>query len=336
MGLRMKQTTRKEAEMKPLKSKIAVVAGATRGAGRGIACMLGEAGATVYCSGRSTREHPTTTGFYAGRPETVDETAEMVTRYGGVGIPVCTDHLVAEQVEALIARVRNEQGRLDILVNDISEGEAHEWKPFWKLSLDKGFRMLRNGLHSHIITCRYAAPLMITGRLASSPGLIVEIGDGDTLDYRSTLFYDLVKISVTRFAYAMAEELYKHGVAAVAVTPGYMRTEAILDHFGVTEANWRDGAKKDPNFIASETPFFVGRAIAALAADPQVLEKSGGLYGSWRLAKEYGFTDIDGAKPDLGRHFDFEKHFKASSKTGLRWTMSRPVEAQGEGQLCKE
>src|SRR5712691_6206651 len=331
MGL-MKQTTRKEAEMKPLKSKIAVVAGATRGAGRGIACMLGEAGATVYCSGRSTREHPTTTGFYAGRPETVDETAEMVTQYGGVGIPVCTDHLVAEQVEALIARVRSEEGRLDILVNDISEGETHEWKPFWKVSLDKGFRMLRNGLHSHIITCRYAAPLMIA-RGRGSPGLIVEIGDGDTLDYRSTLFYDLIKISVTRFAYAMAEELYKYGVAAVAVTPGYMRSEAMLDHFGVTEANWRDGAKKDPHFIASETPFFVGRAIAALAADPQVLEKSGGLYGSWVLAREYGFTDIDGAQPDLGRHFDFEKHFKVSSKTGLRWTMSRPVEAQGEGQL---
>ena len=329
MALRMK-TRRKKEEMKPLEGKIAVVAGATRGAGRGIACMLGEAGATVYCSGRSTREYPTATGFYAGRPETVDETAEMVTRHGGAGIPVRTDHLAAEQVEALIARVRNEEGRLDILVNDISEGEAHEWKPFWKLSLDKGFRMLRNGLHSHIITCRYAAPLMITRRLAS-PGLIVEIGDGNTLDYRSTLFYDLVKISVTRFAYAMAEELYKLNVAALAVTPGYMRTEAMLDHFGVTEANWRDGAKKDPNFIASETPFFVGRAIAALAADPQVLEKSGGLYGSWTLAREYGFTDIDGAQPDLGRHFDFQKHFKVSSKTRLRWTMSRQLEAQAEG-----
>ncbi len=256
----------------------------------------------------------------------------MVTQYGGVGIPVRTDHLVAEQVEALIARVRSEEGRLDILVNDISEGETHEWRPFWKVSLDKGFRMLRNGLHSHIITCRYAAPLMIARR-HGLPGLIVEIGDGDTLDYRSTLFYDLIKISVTRFAYAMAEELYKHGVAAVAVTPGYMRTEAILDQFGVTEENWRDGAKKDPHFIASETPFFVGRAIAALAADPQVLEKSGGLYGSWRLAREYGFTDMDGAQPDLGRHFDFEKHFKVSSKTGLRWTMSRPARGAGGGQL---
>src|SRR5258708_5837039 len=167
-----------------LKGKVALVAGATRGAGRGIACMLGEAGGTVYCSGRGTREHPTAIGYYAGRPETIDETAEMVTRCGGVGIPVRTDHLVPEQVEALIARVRKEQGRLDVLVNDISEGEEHEWKPFWKVDLDKGFRMLRNALHSHIITAQYAAPLMIE----RGGGLIVEIGDGDTLDYRATIF----------------------------------------------------------------------------------------------------------------------------------------------------
>lgn len=157
---------------------------------------------------------------------------------------------------------------------------------------------------------------------AGRGGLIVEVGDGDTLDYRGTLFYDLVKISVSRFAYAMAEELHKHRVAAVAITPGFMRTEQILDHFGVTEAHWRDGAKKDPNFIASETPFFVGRAIAALAADPQVLEKSGGLYSSWGLAREYGFTDVDGSRPDFGRYFDFEEHFKALSKIPP-WTMSR-------------
>src|SRR5262249_26542097 len=153
-------------------------------------------------------------------------------------------------------------------------GEAHEWKPFWKLDMEKGFRMLRNALHSHILTSRYAAPLMVKQR----SGLIVEVGDGDTLDYRANLFYDLIKVSVTRLAYGMAEELHKHHVAAVAVTPGFMRTESILDHFGVTEANWRDGAKKDRYFAYSETPFFVGRAIAALAADPKVLEKSGGLY----------------------------------------------------------
>ena len=261
--------------MQPLKGKVALVAGATRGAGRGIACMLGEAGAIVYCSGRSTRAHPSTTGFYAGRPETIDETAEMVTRYGGVGIPVRTDHLVPEQVEALVARVRDEQGRLDVLVNDMSEGEYHEWKPFWKVSVEKGFRMLHNGLHSHIITCRYAAGLMVE----QGSGLIVEIGDGDTLNYRQTLFYDLVKMSVSRLAYALAEELYKHGVAAVAVTPGFMRTEAILESFGVTEANWRHAAENNPKaksygFIDSETPCFVGRAIAALAADPRVDRKA--------------------------------------------------------------
>jgi NAD(P)-dependent dehydrogenase (short-subunit alcohol dehydrogenase family) len=312
----------------PLKRKVAVVAGATRGAGRGIACMLGEAGATVYCSGRSTRQHPTTAGYYAGRPETIDETAEMVTRYGGVGIPVKTDHLAPGQVEALFARVHNEQGRLDILVNDISEGEEHEWKPFWKLDVEKGFRMLRNALDTHIITCRYGVPLMVKQR----EGLVVEIGDGDTLDYRATLFYDLVKISVSRLAFDMAEELHPHGVAAVAISPGFMRTEAMLDHFGVTEANWREGAKKDPNFLHSESPFFVGRAVAALAADPDVLRKSGGLYGSWTLAREYGFTDMDGSQPNLGEHFDFEKYYRKSAKTGLRWSLSHwPAKRRGAG-----
>jgi NAD(P)-dependent dehydrogenase (short-subunit alcohol dehydrogenase family) len=300
---------------KPLGGQVAVVAGATRGAGRGIASMLGEAGATVYCTGRSTRDHPPAAGTYAGRPETIDETAEMVTARGGAGIAVRVDHLVPGQVEALFARVRAEQGRLDVLVNDISEGEIHDWKPFWELSLDKGFRALRQGVHSHIITSRYAAPLMIErGR-----GLIVEVGDGDTLGYRQTLFFDLVKITVSRLAYAMAEELAPHGVAALAISPGFMRTEMMLEHFGVTEANWRDGVKKDPNFIASETPCFVGRAVAALAADSVVQKKSGGLYSSWGLAKEYGFTDLDGSRPDMGAQLDFEAYFTQAAKTPFRW-----------------
>ena len=304
----------------PLSGQVAVVAGATRGAGRGIACMLGEAGATVYCTGRSTRDQPPMTGTYAGRPETIDETAEMVTARGGTGIAVRVDHLVPEQVQSLFARVRADQGRLDVLVNDISEGEIHDWKPFWELSLDKGFRALRQGLHSHLITSHYAAPLMIERR----HGLIVEVGDGDTLGYRQTLFFDLVKVTVSRIAYAMAEELAPHDVAALAISPGFLRSEMMLEHFGVTEANWRDGAKKDPNFIESETPFFVGRAVAALAADPKVLEKSGGLYGSWNLATEYGFTDVDGSQPDLGRKFNFEAFFRQAAKTPFQWRIVRP------------
>ena len=281
---------------KTLEGKVAVVAGATRGAGRGIACALGEAGATVYCTGRSTRGRPNMTGYFAGRPESIEETAEMVSARGGEGIAVRTDHLVPEEVEALFARIGRERGRLDVLVNDISEGEVHDWKPFWKVSLEKGFRALRQGVHTHVITAHYATPLMIE----RGAGLIVEIGDGDRLYYRGTLFYDLIKTSVTRFAWAMAKELRPHGVAALTVTPGFMRTEVVLDSFGVTEANWRDGAKKDASFLHSETPLFVGRAIAALAADTNVLQRTGGLYSSWGLAHEYGFTDADGSQPDLG------------------------------------
>ncbi len=318
--------------MKQLKGRVAMVAGATRGAGRGIAVMLGEAGATVYCSGRSVRGQPNMTGYFAGRPENIDETAEMVTARGGLGIPVQTDHLIEEQVEALVARIRKEQGRLDLLVNDISEGDVHEMQPFWKLSLDKAFRMFRNGVHSHIITCRHAVPLMIE-RKRSSPGLIVEIGDGDTLGYRGHLFYDLIKVTVSRLAYAMAEELFKHKVAAVAVTPGYMRTETMLEGFGVTEANWRDGAKKDPNFLASETPFFVGRAVAALAADPKVMDKSGGLFASWTLSDEYGFTDLDGSQPHLGRHLEKAGlSLLGPSKTGFSWAITKEPAAAAARQ----
>jgi NAD(P)-dependent dehydrogenase (short-subunit alcohol dehydrogenase family) len=317
--------------MKSLKGKVAVVAGATRGAGRGIACMLGEAGATVYCTGRSTREEPNMSGRFAGRPETIDETAEMVAARGGVGIPVRTDHLDEGQVESLFARVREEQGRLDVLVNDISEGEEHEWKPFWKLSLDKGLRALHQGIYTHIITTRHAAPLMVERKR----GLVVEIGDGDALYYRGNLFYDLVKINVSRLAYAWAEELHPHGVAALAVTPGFMRTEMVLEHFGATEENWRVVAEKDARargfgLAGSETPFFVGRAVAALAADPEVLGKSGGLYSSWGLSEEYGFTDVDGARPYWWRYFadNFPHMVNSAPHTGFRWTLSRIPEAE--------
>ena len=260
--------------------------------------MLGAAGATVYCTGRSVRGgHPAT----AGRTETIEETAAMVTADGGRGIAVRTDHTVESEVERLLKRVRAEQGRLDVLVNDVWGGDAlTEWgSPFWELSTAKGLEMLGRAVHSHIITSRRGAPLMIE----HNAGLIVEVTDGDTLGYRGNLFYDLAKNAVIRLAYAMAADLHAHRVTAVAITPGFLRSEAVLDVFGVTEANWRDAIETDPYFAESETPCFVGRAVAALAADPHVSNKNGGLFSSWALAKEYGFTDLDGRQPDWGTFF---------------------------------
>ena len=312
--------------MKSLGGRVAVVAGATRGAGRGIACMLGEAGATVYCTGRNSRERPNTEPPFAGRPETLEETAEMVSARGGVGVPARCDHLEEGQVEALFERVWKEQGRLDVLVNDISEGEMHEWKPFWKLSLEKGLAGLRRGVHTHVITTRHAAPLMVKQKR----GLVVGVGDGEGLYYRGNLFYDLVKTNVARLAYAWAEELRPHGVASVYVTPGFMRTETVLEHFGATEGNWREVAEKSRKargmgLAGSETPFFVGRAVAALAADPNVLEKSGGLYSSWGLAEEYGFDDLDGTRPHWWRYCSehFPQITNARPKTGFGWKVEK-------------
>lgn len=283
--------------MQPLKGKIAVVTGATRGAGRGIACMLGEAGATVYCTGRSVRGKPAT----GNRPETIEETAEMVSDRKGVGIPVQVDHTVEEQVKAFFERVKTEQGRLDILVNDIWGGDQlTEWgKPFWEQPLQNGLLMQQRAVHTHIITSYYAVPLMIDRR----QGLIIEITDGDNLEYRGSFFYDLAKISAIRLAFGMAEELRPYNITAIALTPGFLRSEAMLDHFGVTEANWQDAVKKDPHFISSETPFYVGRAVAALASDPNVSKKSGIVLSSWQLAQEYGFIDVDGRQPNWGKYF---------------------------------
>ena len=281
----------------PLLNQVAVVAGATRGAGRGIARMLGAAGATVYCTGRSVRGRPAT----AGRPETIDETAELVTAAGGRGIAVRTDHTVEAEVERLFARVRADEGRLDVLVNDVWGGDAlTEWgKPFWELSTPQGLQLLERAVHSHLVTSRHGVPLMVE----RNAGLVVEVTDGDTLGYRGNLFYDLAKNAVIRLAYAMAADLHAHGVTALTLTPGMLRSEAVLDHFGVAEANWRDAVADDPYFAESETPCYVGRAVAALAADPEVGARSGGLFSSWGLAKEYGFTDVDGRRPDWGTFF---------------------------------
>ncbi len=283
--------------VQPLKGKVPVVAGATRGAGRGIACMLGEAGATVYCTGRSIRGQSTD----PTRPESIEETSEMVTGYGGVGIPVQVDHLDEAQVKTLFEQVQAEQGKLDILVNDIWGGDALTvWgKPLWEQDVQQGLKMLRTALDTHIITSRYAIPLL----LKQNSGLIIEITDGDTLDYRGNFFYDIAKTTVIRLAVALAEELRPHGITALALTPGFLRSEAMLAHFGVTEANWRDGAQKDPHFIASETPCFVGRAVAALAADANIFEKTGRAFSSWGLSDEYGYTDINGEHPHWGRYF---------------------------------
>ncbi len=296
-----------------LRRRIALVAGATRGLGRGVALALGEAGATVYCTGRSTRANrrpksrskKASPFDHARRPETIEETAEMVTARGGTGIAVVVDHTDAKKVEELVERIRKEQGKLHIVVNDISELTPADFgKTFWQLNLENGFANLRNVVHSHIITSHYAAPLLIeTAKDTASPGLIVEIGDGDSYTYRGHLFYDLVKTTVIRLAFAMARELRRKNVAAVALTPGFLRSEAMLEHFGVTEANWQEATKKDPDYGNSETPLFAGRAIAALAADANLMKKSGRVFSSWNLSDEYAFSDADGRRPHWGRHF---------------------------------
>ncbi|MFB9719463.1 SDR family oxidoreductase [Planobispora longispora] len=279
-----------------LKGKVALVAGATRGTGRAIAVELGAAGATVYCTGRSTREGRSE----MDRPETIEETAERVTEAGGEGIAVRVDHLDPEQVRTLVERIDHEHGRLDVLVNDIWGGDhLTAWNtPVWKHPLDDGLRMLRLGIDTHLITSHHALPL-----LTREPGgLLVEITDG-TLEYnagnyRLCAFFDLVKVAVNRLGFSMAHELRPHGCTAVSLTPGWLRSESMLEGFGVTEENWRDAIAKQPDFVISESPAFTGRAVAALAADPERDRWSGQSLSSGQLAKEYGFTDVDGSRPD--------------------------------------
>ena len=288
--------------------KVALVAGATRGAGRGIACMLGEAGATVYCTGRSVAGRPPSSGAYAGRPETIEETAEMVSARGGVGVAVAVEHGADDQVKALADRIAREAGRLDILVLDFwgDDTPVPFGTPFWEIPAERGRLTIDRTLWPHVLTLQALTPLMLSGRTAATrpPGLVVEVADGPALYYRTSLFFDLAATLRVRLAYAVAEELAPHGITALAVTPGYLRSESTLDRMGVTESNWRDAAERDRNFLESETPFFLGRGVAALAANPDSLRLAGGLYGSWALARMYGITDIDGATPDFGRHME--------------------------------
>ena len=299
-----------------LNGKVALVAGATRGAGRGIAVALGEAGATVYCSGRTTRERRSE----YDRPETIEETAELVTAAGGEGIAVAVDHLEPGEVEALVRRIDDERGRLDVLVNDIWGGEGlFEWDtPVWEHDLQNGLRMLRLAIDTHLITSHFALPLLIR----EPGGLVVEMTDGTAeyngANYRNPAFYDLAKTADIRLAFAQSQELAPHGCTAVALTPGWLRSEMMLEVMGVTEENWREG--RNPHFAAiSESPRFVGRAVAALAADPDLARRNGGSFSSGGLAREYGFTDLDGSQPDCWRYLvEVQDAGKPPDPTGYR------------------
>jgi len=296
---------------------VALVAGGTRGAGRGIAVELGAAGATVYVTGRTTRGGQSE---YA-RPETIEETAELVDAAGGRGIAVRVDHLEHVEVRALVARIEREAGRLDVLVNDIWGGEKlARWNvPVWEHSLEDGLRLLRLAVETHIVTSHYALPLLIR----RPGGLLVETTDGtaeyNAANYRLSLFYDLAKTSVIRLAWSQARELEPFGCAAVALTPGWMRSEMMLEHYGVTEANWRDATLQQPHFAISETPRFTGRAVVALAADPDRARWSGRSLSSGQLAREYGFTDLDGSRPDCWHYMvEVQDAGRPADVTGYR------------------
>ncbi|EKX63548.1 SDR family oxidoreductase [Streptomyces ipomoeae] len=302
---------------KPLDGKVALVAGASRGAGRGIAVELGAAGATVYVTGRTTR----TRRSEYDRPETLEDTADLVTEAGGHGIAVPTDHLEPSQVRALVDRISDEQDHLDVLVNDIWGGEKlFEWdSPVWEHDLDNGLRLLRLAVETHAITSHHALPLL----LRNPGGLVVEMTDGtddfNRENYRSSFFYDLAKASVLRMAFALGHELGPRGATAVALTPGWLRSEMMLDHYGVTEENWRDALDRVPHFAISETPRYVGRAVAALAADPEVGRFNGDSLSSGALAQVYGFTDLDGSRPDAWRYLvEVQDAGKPADTTGYR------------------
>lgn len=300
-----------------LNGKVALVAGATRGAGRGIATELGAQGATVYVTGRSTRQQKSD----YQRPETIEETADLVSAAGGRGVAVQVDHLIPADVAGLVRRIRHEQGRLDILVNDIWGGEyLFEWnKSVWDHNLENGLKLLHRGIDTHLITAHHALPLLIEAK----GGLLVEVTDGtaeyNADHYRLSPFYDLAKVAVNRMAWAHAKDLATHGAMAVSITSGWLRSEMMLDVYGVKEENWRDATRKEPHFIISETPRFVGRAVAALAGDPDKARFNGQSLSSGGLAQIYGFTDLDGSRPDAWRYVvEVQEAGKPADATGYR------------------
>ena len=303
--------------MGTLDKKVALVAGATRGAGRGIAFELGAAGAFVYCTGRSTRAQRSE----MDRPETIEETVELIEREGGHGAAVQVDHLEPSQVEALVARIERDHGRLDVLVNDIWGSDKFiQWNvPVWEHSLERGLRMLRLAIDTHITTSHFALPLLIR----NAGGLVVEVTDGtaeiNSTNYRVSLFYDLAKTSINRMAWALSTELAPHNCTALSLTPGWLRSEQMLDNYGVKEENWRDATAKQPHFAITETPRYVGRAVAHLAADSDVKRWNGQSLSSAQLAKVYGFTDVDGSQPDAWRYMvEVQMAGKPADVTGYR------------------
>ncbi|MCU1379455.1 MAG: short-chain dehydrogenase/reductase [Acidimicrobiales bacterium] len=291
-----------------LRGRVAVVAGATRGAGRGIAAALGEAGATVVCTGRTTRSARSD----YNRAETIEETAELVTHLGGTGIAMAVDHLDPAQVQGLAEQLRKDHGHIDVLVNDIWGGELlkgrpMEWNtPLWELDLDNGLRLLRLAIDTHLITSHHLLPLLVD----ESGGLLVEVTDGtaeyNASRYRISAFYDLAKVAVNRLAFSQGHELAPYGATAVAITPGWLRSEMMLDNFGVSEGNWRDALDRTApaGFAVSESPRYVGRAVVALATDPDRARWNQASVNSGQLASEYGFTDVDGSQPDVWRYIE--------------------------------
>ena len=286
----------KRSSRKPLTGRVALVAGATRGAGRGIARALAEAGATVYCTGRSVKGKPSP----YGRPETIDETAAMIKAAGGNAIALRVDHTIEDDVKALFRRIMRARRRIDVVVDSVAGEDPlmGQYGFLWQADLKTADAIFRQGLTSRIITAQCAARAMMRAKR----GLIVQVTENDMIGGGGNPMSQAVKMAQKVLPLLWAAELAPHGIAVMAITPGFLRSESMLQHLGVTEDNWREAGKADPNFLESESPLFVGRAVAALAADPKVQRRTGMLTSSWELARDYGFTDSDGRRPDWGRH----------------------------------